>query len=409
MIRDVDETLLNLLAGELPKLPGCPILDKAQITFAAPAVAEAVKGGQPRVNLYLHDLRENATMRDNALHLTRRPSDSTVGLRRGPVRLDLSYLVTAYGGDDPALEHRVLSDALTVLLRYSAPPARYLAGALPEEGSEALLLAVAQPEHLGHADAPALWQAMGGQMRAALSLVATAAFNPFETRWTRVVREVVLGVGQGTPPHGPQRPLDLSSVRVSAAGVVLDQVREQPLPGVSVEVDGHDAKAASDERGFFSLLNLPPGPRLLRFSRAGYQPQEMTVSVPPPGRPELLEPAVIALQPLDDAARAQQTAARAAGVLSSPALADSGRVYHASLSGTLRLPDGRPAAYIPVRVGAQQTMTDGEGVYFFVNLPPGEHAVIANLPGEGETEVARRDSAITASAAPPEPKRAAKK
>jgi hypothetical protein len=80
------------------------------------------------------------------------------------------------------------------------------------------------------------------------------------------------------------------------------------------------------------------------------------------------------------------------------------------LSGTLRLPDGRPAAFLPVRVGAQQTMTDGEGVYFFINLPPGEHTVVANLPGEGETEIARRELGNAASVAPPaEPKRAAKK
>ncbi|MCW3060686.1 MAG: hypothetical protein JWQ02_2507, partial [Capsulimonas sp.] len=41
MIQDVDETLSRLLAGELVKIPGCPVRSAEQITFDSPQVAEA--------------------------------------------------------------------------------------------------------------------------------------------------------------------------------------------------------------------------------------------------------------------------------------------------------------------------------------------------------------------------------
>ena len=379
MIADVDETLAKLLGAEMSKTPGCPIADRGQITFVPPAVAEGVSGGKPRLNVYLHDVRENRGVRESGFRLTRKPGENTVGVRRPPISLDLSYLVTAYAGDDSAAEHRLLSDALTVLLRFEDVPPDYLTGALEEQG---ITVSVAQPEHPGNADPPALWQALGGRMRTALSVVVTARYNPYETKWTRVVRELTVGVGVGTPPHGPLRPLDLSSTRVGAAGVVLDQAEDHPLLGVTVSADGWDDTAATDPRGFFFLLNLPPGPRTLRFRRTGYHPQEIQTVVPAPGHPEDLEPCVVALRSLDDAERAEETALAAVAALNAPGMAEPGRVYHASLSGLLRREDGRPAAYVPVRAGGKQTTTDADGVYCFFDLPAGTHQVEVDWPGE---------------------------
>jgi hypothetical protein len=381
MIRDVDETLQNLLSAELGKIPGCVVTEKDQITFASPVEAEEVKGSAPRVNLYLHDVRENRALREAGFRLTRKPGDNTVGVRQAPVNLNLSYLVTAYTGSDASGEHRLLSDVLAVFLRSQDVPAPYLSPVFSDQG---LALAVAQPDGPGASDPPALWRALGGRMRTALNLVVTAEYNPYETRWTKVVRELVVGMGVGTPPHGPLRPFDLSSIRVSAAGIVLDQAAEVPLPGVIVTADGWNEEAMTDARGFFSLLNLPTGPRTLRFRRAGRHGAEIETVVPPAGRPELLEPCVVTLRALGDADLAVETAARVANRLSGPGWAEAGRVYHASLSGVLRREDGRPAAYITVRAGGKQTVTDSEGVYCFFDLPPGAHTVNADLTGLAE-------------------------
>ena len=375
MIQDVDETLSALLSAELSAIPGCGITGRDQITFDSPPVAEGLPAGPPRLNLYLHDVRENRSVRESGLRLTRKPGEDAVGVRRAPINLDLSYLVTAYTGSDAAQEHRLLSDALGVLLRSQDVPREYRRGVLEEQGAA---VAVAQPDHLAGADPPALWQALGGKMRTALSLVVTAQFNPYETRWTRVVREMVIGVGLGTPPHGPQRPLDLSSIRVSAAGVVLDQAGETPLEGALVCVEGRPGEAATDARGFFSLLNLPPGPQTLHVSRAGYHGRETKIVAPAPGHPEQLEPCVIGLQPLGDEERALQTAAHWASA--GGRAGAEGRLFHASLSGVLRREDGRPAAHVSVEAGGKRTTTDADGVYCFLDLPPGPHTVVSGLP-----------------------------
>ncbi|MDQ2687027.1 MAG: Pvc16 family protein [Armatimonadota bacterium] len=387
MIQDVDQSLWRMLAEELPKVPGCAVKDGDQITFATPAVAEATEKPKVRVNLFLHDLRENLEQRDMSYHLTRRPGEDSVGVKRAPVRLDLSYLVTCHAGDDTAQEHRLLADVLGVLLRNSAVPEKFLTGVLEGRGPNALPLSVAQPDHSAYNDPPALWQSLGGKLRPALSLLTTASFDPFETRWTRVVREAIIGLGLGTPPDGPRRPLSLSEIRVSAAGVVTDGAGEQPLPNVAVAVEGRDEKAMTDERGFFSILNLPPGPHTLKFRKRGYQSQEVQSVAPPPGQPNQLQPAVVALIALGDEERAQETAELASEAANSPALVEMGRIYRVSLSGTLRHADGRPAAFVPVRVGRQHTTTDADGVYCFFELPPGDHTVIADIPGQGETEV----------------------
>jgi hypothetical protein len=90
------------------------------------------------------------------------------------------------------------------------------------------------------ADPPALWQALGGRLRPALSLVATAPFDPFETKWTKAVRQALVGCSPGASSRAPGRPLHLSGVQVSTAGVVVDQESEQVLPSVAVTIDGRE-------------------------------------------------------------------------------------------------------------------------------------------------------------------------
>jgi len=199
----------------------------------------------------------------------------------------------------------------------------------------------------------------------------------------------------------------MSEVRVSAAGVVTDGDGERPLVGVAVSVDNRDETALTDERGFFSILNLPPGPHILRFRKRGYRSQEARSVAPPPGQPNQLEPAVVALHTLDDTERAKEEAALATEAANAPGLVEMGRTYRVSLSGTLRHADGRPAAFVPVRVGRQHTTTDAEGVYCFFELPPGEHAVIADVPGQGEVEVPASNELAPPSAPKPERAKAA--
>lgn len=383
MIQDIDDILQRLLLGELSSVP------PPEITFSPPE-NDGV-GSLIGVNLYLYDVRENLSLRDAGFeaHLPDKLAKlpATRGRRRSPLWMDLSYIITVSSGENPAADHRLLADVMAVLFRATPIPAAYLTRLPAESCGVAPHLAVAQPDHAAHADPFSLWQALGGRMRPALGLTVTVAFDPFETKWTRVVREAVFAMGPAAPPDRPGRPLDVTAVRVASAGVVVDKVKDAPLSGVTVRVQGREQVTVTDERGFFCLLDLPPGPLTLTFERRGYQAEERPTVAPPPGRSEQLEMLAVTLRPLTDREWAQEQArveeaARAAG-----GLVDARRVVQVSLSGRLLLAGGHPAAYVPVRVGAQHTTTDGDGVYCFFDLPPGDQTVFADLPGLGEREV----------------------
>jgi len=394
MIHDVDETLSRLLAAELARQPGCPVRDREQITFDSPPKVEAMQDGEARVNLYLYDVRGNMD-RQEAGRVRVPPAsarEQTVGRRHVPVLMDLAYLVTTHAGNEPLIEHRLLADTLASLLRFQAVPERYLAGVLEGAGNDRVLLTVAHPDNAQAQDLRSVWQAIGGTMRPALSLSVTVPFDPSETVWAKRVRELVRVMGPGMAPGSPR---DVATLQVSVLGVVVDQEKEQPIAGVvvtpfSAEAQGGEPLAPlarTDERGFFSLRRLPPGLLRLRFQQVGYRTLEELAAVPERGRTDLLEPLVIALRPLDPEERLREHAALDEAAGSAPGIAGPDHVARAALTGRLHYPDGRPAAYAPVWIGHRRGATDVQGFYTFLDLPPGDYVVNAELPGIGVVQV----------------------
>lgn len=418
MIHDVDESLRRLLVGELPRLNPRYQQTSVRVTFDAPADAENDGDKSARVNLFLHDVRENRALRSDeaplrsgkpgpqneAVPLVETLGGDTVGLRRPPVRLNLGYLATVYG-PTVADEHQLLTDVLGVFLRSPVLPTAYLAPALADDTDtrkNGIPLSVVQAEHGAHADPAGLWRALGGKLRPTLGVTALATFNPFETRWTRRVREIVFGMGQGTPERGdgPRQPLDLSHIRVSAAGVVTHEDGQTPIVGARVwipELPG--ATVRTDARGFWALLDLPPGEHKVLFEATGRSGREETVDAPPPGRSDRVPLLAIALPPASpeekraEAARLLASVPDPDGEAGGPVLDD--RQVRVSVSGTLRYPDGQPAALVGVRWGHRRATTDRDGFYFFTGGPngveTGTEPIYADIPGSGEVEVPGND------------------
>ena len=139
------------------------------------------------MDLFLYDVRENRELRTNEWVVDRLP-DGTTTKRRPPVRVECSYLVTAWPeSSDTASEdeHRLLGEVMMVLLRHPTIPPQLLQGSL--KGQEPPLPAITlQPGRLQSLGE--FWQALGGKPKAAINYTVTVsvdAYKPVEVKLTK--------------------------------------------------------------------------------------------------------------------------------------------------------------------------------------------------------------------------------
>jgi len=198
MFQDLDATLAALLDAELA-------VQNVAVSFAAPDDQFPPSGvSLPAVAFFLYDVRENTGLRPSQWELERR-ADGMVTRKRPPVRVDCSYLITAWPSEaapDPAQdEHRLLGEVMKVLLGHPKIPAAYLRGELvgQDPPMPARIIAEAQLHSLGE-----FWQAMGGKPKATLHYAVTVSVDVFEPAevgpevTNKVITKVTIkhGVGQ---------------------------------------------------------------------------------------------------------------------------------------------------------------------------------------------------------------------
>jgi Pvc16 N-terminal domain len=165
LLNELDQTLAALLKGELP--------GQITVSFAAPDDKFSVR--LPAVDLFLYDVRENLELRSNDDVFERQGDFKSVRFQP-PVRVDASYLITAWPGvgsgqgDTSEDEHKLLGAVMRALLRYPKLPREFLKGSL---ASQALPLPVStlQPGRLQSLGE--FWQALGGKPKAALNYTVT--------------------------------------------------------------------------------------------------------------------------------------------------------------------------------------------------------------------------------------------
>jgi hypothetical protein len=174
MFQDLDATLAALLDAELA-------VANVAVSFAAPDEHFPPSDTSlPAIAFFLYDVRENHDLRPVQWELDR-TANGTVTRKRAPVRVDCSYLITAWpssSAPQPAQdEHRLLGEVMKVLLRHSVIPGTYLKGELAGQDPPmpARIIAEAQLHSLGE-----FWQAMGGKPKATLHYAVTVSVDVFE-------------------------------------------------------------------------------------------------------------------------------------------------------------------------------------------------------------------------------------
>ena len=161
MIHEVDEGLRRLLDESGLEASG------VEVAFDAPTRDWSARRSAPTVCVFLYDIREDAVRRGSGAGEVYDEDGHLVARRSPPRWFDLTYLVTAWASR-PQDEHRLLSQVLATLVATDTLPARLLTGTLAELG-----LTVGLDTAGTGSDAPAasdVWSAMGGEMKASLSL-----------------------------------------------------------------------------------------------------------------------------------------------------------------------------------------------------------------------------------------------
>ncbi|KIO48733.1 DUF4255 domain-containing protein [Nitrosospira sp. NpAV] len=189
MINDLDETLAVLLKRELPK----GVAEQVQVSFHAPDDQFPPPSVTlPAIDLFLYDIRENLELRSNEVYVDRR-SDGTAMRTVAPVRIDASYLITAWPSQsvaDPSEdEHRLLGDVIRALLRYRTIPEDVLQGSLTDQDLP-LPVSTLQPGRLQSLGE--FWQALGGKPKAALNYTVTFAVDVAKPEIVDLVTEKIL-------------------------------------------------------------------------------------------------------------------------------------------------------------------------------------------------------------------------
>jgi hypothetical protein len=189
MINDLDETLAALLRHELPK----GLADQVQVSFGAPDNQFPPQSVTlPAIDLFLYDVRENLELRNSEVYVERH-NDGTALRLPAPVRVDISYLITAWPSPNVAEpsedEHRLLGEVMIALLRHRTIPEDVLHGSLRDQALP-LPVSTLQPGRLQSLGE--FWQALGGKPKAALNYTVTMAVDVGKPETVKLVTEKVI-------------------------------------------------------------------------------------------------------------------------------------------------------------------------------------------------------------------------
>ena len=263
MFQDVDETLRALLLADVP-------IDRSEvdISFERPTREWSSRLTRPTLNLFLFDVRERLDFREDTWRVQAK-ENGKFERTRGPRRVDLAYLVTAWA-KEPADELRILGRVLPSLYRSLQIPAAFLRGSLAQSDTP-LLGRVMTADHIAK---PAdFWGVMDNEFRVALTWVITSPLDVFAPTDGPLVTTSTFSYGESVSEERER------FVRVG--GIVHIKGDEaSPVAYARLQVNGTGSSATAGEDGRFVFGWVPGGKQSWRVEVPGREPFDITIDVP---------------------------------------------------------------------------------------------------------------------------------
>jgi len=273
MIDDLDEALRTFLMREMGIKNG-----EIEIEFKQPTREWSGRLSRPTLNLYLHDVRENAKLRraQPGWEIVERGNGDNVSVhRRNPVRLDLHYLITAWA-TEPEDEHRLLGRSLMALYRYTELPSDVLPEALQDQPSP-IAIRAAQIDSLENPND--FWSVMDNQMRPGIACIFTMSIDPFLEVTAPIIRTRATRFGQvpeGQAARQRSSPSAGQTEYVRISGAIRSS---EPLEnGRLLLVESGVVYPVFDEG--YVISRLQPGEYTLELSAENLDAQRFPLKVP---------------------------------------------------------------------------------------------------------------------------------
>lgn len=272
MINDLDEALRQLLIREVPIKNG-----EVDIAFDQPKREWSARLNRPTLNLFLHDIRENAKLRQTRPAWDIERHNGTVTKRRRPVRVDLHYMITSWA-NEPEDEHRLLARTLMALFRTPELPETLLPEILQDQPAPITIMAAQQDTLRTPSD---VWSALDNELRPTVNCIITMSLNPYEPITGPLVRTRELRIGQAISPARQERLIDYSEPDTfwTIGGRVQS---DKPLENVRVVLVERNLEVPILPEGRFSVGNLEAGDYTLEVSAQGRKPRRHKITVPAP-------------------------------------------------------------------------------------------------------------------------------
>jgi Pvc16 N-terminal domain/Carboxypeptidase regulatory-like domain len=267
VLGDLDRAVRALFERELAERG----VEGVGVSFDAPTGAWASALDGPVLDLYLYDVKESREERRVEWDEAR--VDGRTVERPPPVRLDVSYVITAWA-DTSENEHGLLSAALAIAYAHPALPDDVRTGVLAEDDAydHELRVRAAQPQGEGHN--AAFWAALGAGHKASVDFGVGVWCRPGRAReQAPPVRTQTLRMQtQGRPAAGVEELHRISGTVRGADG--------EPAAGAWVVLPESGGLAVTGPDGRFTLAALRAGRHALRVRGATGAEAETTADVP---------------------------------------------------------------------------------------------------------------------------------
>jgi hypothetical protein len=270
MIADLDETIRQLLIDTLPIKNG-----EIDIHFDQPRREWSARLSKPTINLFLYDIRENASLRAHQWE-TVQIDAARVSSKRTSFRIDCTYMITIWAAD-PEDEHRLMSRLMMALLQYPILPTDRYVDELRNQPFE-IRTALARHDKLTN---PAeVWGSLDNEIRPSVSYTATLAFDPWSAIEIPAARSVQLDTGLKASANGSTKLSASSSTKVIIGGLVRHNGVPQSGVRVALKDSGHSIN--TNQLGYYRLGSVNPGNYIIEYWSADGERHEKNVTIPAP-------------------------------------------------------------------------------------------------------------------------------